>query len=311
MSGIRVGTASWTDKTLIQSGAFYPQEVANPEGRLRFYATHFDVVEVDSTYYSLPSERNAMLWAERTPPGFVFHIKAYSMLTGHPTLIKTIPKALREDLPKSILQQVREKVFPRDVVDTAFDMFRTALAPLQAAGKLGCLLFQFPPWFIPSARAFQWMETVRDRLPGQDVAVEFRNMRWLMSPERQRSLQFLQGLGMSYVVVDAPWVKGWQGPTAVTAPVAYIRLHGRNRQLWFQKGVETVQRYRYLYGEEELKTWADKVKGMSAKANQTFVVFNNCFQDFGIRNAKTFQRLLGLERQPTSSRLFSNKQPYH
>jgi uncharacterized protein YecE (DUF72 family) len=295
MHSVRVGTASWTDKTLIKSGTFYPREVTNPEGRLRFYATHFDTVEVDSTYYALPSERNAMLWAERTPPGFVFHIKAYSMLTGHPTLVKTIPKALRDDLPKPTLHKAHEKIFPKGLVDAAFDMFRTALAPLKEAGKLGCVLFQFPPWFVPSSKAYQWMEMVRDRFPSDNLAVEFRNARWVTFPERERSLRFLEDHGMAYVIVDAPWIKGWQGPVAVTAPVAYIRLHGRNRENWFKKGVETVERYRYLYGDEELTDWADKAKKTSTKGDRTFVIFNNCFEDYGIRNAKVFRGLLKLK----------------
>jgi uncharacterized protein YecE (DUF72 family) len=289
---IRVGTASWTDKTLIESRTFYPRQVTTAEGQLRFYAAHFDTVEVDSTYYTLPAERNAILWAERTPPGFVFHIKAYAMLTGHPTLVKAIPKVLKEGLPKNILEKNQVKAFPKEVVEAAFDLFEANLRPLKTAGKLGCLLFQFPPWFVPSPRAYAWLELVREKLSDHHVAIEFRNQRWTTSPDRERVLQFLKERVLSYVVVDAPWVKDWEAPVAVTAAVAYVRLHGRNRQTWFKKGVATVERYRYLYNEAELKKWADKVQEIAKEADRTFVIFNNCYGNYGINNAKTLTRLI-------------------
>jgi uncharacterized protein YecE (DUF72 family) len=266
--------------------------VTTPEGRLRFFAKHFDTVEVDSTYYAIPAERNAGLWVQRTPAGFVFHVKAYSMLTGHPTQIKALPARLRDELPTSIQKKLYEKHFPKPLVDAAFDMFRTALNPLKATGKLGCLLFQFPPWFVPSAGAYRWMEMVRNRFPGYNLAVEFRNVGWLTPSEKEKSLEFLKDNSMSYVIVDAPWIKAWHGPVGVTAPMAYLRLHGRNRKNWFKRGVETVERYRYLYGEEELAAWADRTRQALGHAKQVFVIFNNCFEDYGIRNAKTFKGLL-------------------
>lgn len=291
-NNIFVGTASWTDKTLIKSGAFYPPEIDTAEGRLRFYARHFGTVEVDSTYYALPSEKNATLWVERTPPEFVFHIKAYSMLTGHPTLVKTIPRPLREELPQEALAQSQIKDVPKAWVVKTMDLFRTALTPLKAAGKLGCILFQFPPWFVPSPRAYAWMETLREMLPGHDVAVEFRNTKWLSTTEMRRATDFLKNQGICYVAVDAPWIPRWEGPAPVTAPVAYVRLHGRNRKNWFKKGMETAQRYRYLYTEAELEAWTVKVRQASTAAQKTFVLFNNCFEDYGIRNAMAFRDLL-------------------
>ena len=292
VGNIRVGTASWTDKTLIKSGTFYPRQVVTAEGRLRFYAAHFDTVEVDSTYYALPAERNAVLWARRTPPGFVFHIKAYSMLTGHPTLVKSIPKVLQQGLPKNILPKKQAKEFPKEVVEAAFDMFQATLMPLKAAGKLGCLLFQFPPWFVPSPKAYTWLELVREKLPDHQLAIEFRNRRWITSPDKERALQFLKDHLLSYVVIDAPWIKDWEGPAVVTAAMAYIRLHGRNRENWFKKGIATVERYRYLYREEELKKWAETIQEVGKEADETFAIFNNCYENYGIKNAETLMRLI-------------------
>jgi uncharacterized protein YecE (DUF72 family) len=292
MKKIRVGTASWTDKTLIESATFYPRQVTTAEGRLRFYAEHFDTVEVDSTYYALPSERNAVLWAKRTPPGFVFHAKAYSMLTGHPTLVKSIPKVLQQELSKMILEKASAKEFPKEIVEAAFDMFQAALKPLKEAGKLGCLLFQFPPWFVPSAKAYAWLELVHEKLHDHHLAVEFRNWQWIAPSDKDRSFKFLKDHAMSYVIIDAPWIKGWEAPMAVTAPIVYLRFHGRNRENWFKKGVATVERYRYLYDDKELEQWAEKAKKAHAEADQTFVLFNNCYENFGVKNAKALQRLL-------------------
>jgi uncharacterized protein YecE (DUF72 family) len=214
------------------------------------------------------------------------------MLTGHPTLVKSIPKVLRQELPKEILQKAKTKEFPKEVVEAAFDMFASALRPLKEAAKLGCLLFQFPPWFVPSDRAYTWLELVREKLPDHHLCAEFRHWRWIVSPDKERSVEFLKDQGISYVIIDAPWIKGWEGPVSVTAPISYLRFHGRNRQNWLKKGIATVQRYQYLYKEEELKAWAEKVKAASKEAEQTFALFNNCYENYGIKNAKAMQQLL-------------------
>src|SRR5579864_253427 len=138
-----VGTASWTDPTLVKSDVFYPRALKTAEDRLRFYAEQFNTVEVDATYYALISERNAELWAERTPPGFVFNIKAFAMLTQHPVVTARLPAALKSILPAHERAAPRLLHPPLEVLEMAFGMFWSALAPLRAAGKLGHLLFQF------------------------------------------------------------------------------------------------------------------------------------------------------------------------
>ena len=143
MSQILVGTASWTDKTLLASG-WYPPEVDTPEKRLEYYASRFPLVEVDSTYYTPPNERNSELWAARTPAGFTFNIKAFSLFTGHPTRVSALYKDLRPDTDK-------RNVYPKDldakVIDGVWERFLTSLQPLHEAAKLGAVLFQFPQWF--------------------------------------------------------------------------------------------------------------------------------------------------------------------
>ena len=136
-----VGTASWTDPTLVKSDVFYPPALKTAEDRLRFYAAQFNTVEVDATYYALVSERNAELWAERTPPGFVFNIKAYAMLTQHPVDATRLPAAVKSMLSADQRAATRLSHPPREVLEMAFGMFWSALEPLRAAGKLGHLLF--------------------------------------------------------------------------------------------------------------------------------------------------------------------------
>ena len=146
-----VGTAGWTDKTLIASG-WYPPEADTPEKRLRFYARQFPLVEVDSAYYALPAEKTAEAWAARTPDRFTFNVKAFSLFTQHPTAVRALPKDLREAAGKDGKERVYLKDVDKQVTDQAWERFLAALEPLRAKGKLGAILLQFPPWF-PISRA--------------------------------------------------------------------------------------------------------------------------------------------------------------
>src|SRR5574337_1545991 len=173
----RVGTASWTDPTLLTAG-FYPRTAKSAESRLRFYAEHFDTVEVDSTYYALPNERNAALWAERTPDDFVFHVKAFALLTGHPAEVRALPLAIKEHLPREAMRE-RRLAHPSDAVrQLAFEMFRNALQPLREAEKLGCILFQFPPWFTAMPANEEYLHYCAEQMAGFRLAIEFRHTSW-------------------------------------------------------------------------------------------------------------------------------------
>ena len=158
------GIAGWVDKSLIDSRLFYPLAVKTSGDRLRFYASQFPLVEVDSTYYGIPKPDNAEAWAAQTPAGFVFDVKSFSLFTSHPTRLASLPPDIREDLPAKIRE--RKNVYlehmPDDLLDEAWERFRAAIEPLRAAGKLGAVFFQFPPWFLPSSRslAFQRLQGV-------------------------------------------------------------------------------------------------------------------------------------------------------
>lgn len=296
---ILVGTCSWTDPTLIACGRFYPPGVTSAEDRLRFYAQQFAIVEVDSTYYAPPSERNSALWAARTPEGFVFNVKAYALLTGHPARIDRLPVWLRDTLPVESLSKKNayRKDFGEDAVEKLWEAHRRALAPLGDAGKLGAVLFQFPPWFVRSAENSAYLRGIPMRLPGQPVAVEFRGGGWLRDEAAAETLRLLEDAGLAYVSVDEP--QGFRSSTppvvAATAPLAVVRLHGRNASTWDAKTAVASDRFNYVYADAELLEWVPRVRELAGQTRAVHVLFNNNYEDQGVRNARRMAQLLGVE----------------
>jgi uncharacterized protein YecE (DUF72 family) len=295
---LRVGTASWTDKTLLESG-WYPPDANTPEERLRFYASRFDVVEVDSTYYGLPSERNAALWVERTPPDFTFDVKAFSLMTGHPVLLRGLPKDVREALPEGAGPRIPAKEIPPDAVERIWDMFRSALMPLHSAGKLGLVMFQYPQWFMPGSRAREEILAARERLPDYEIAVEYRQGAWFADQDATRkTLDFHRAEGIPFVAVDMP-----QGFKVSVPPVAeatsdrfaVVRFHGRRAETWTKKDVHPTERFRYDYSDGELGEWVPRVRAMMEGAKETHALFNNCYRDYAVRNARSFGDLVAEE----------------
>lgn len=293
---ILVGTCSWTDRSLVESGRFYPAEAKSPEERLRFYAEQFPIVEVDSTYYGLPSERNSALWVERTPESFVFDVKAYSFFTQHPTRVDSLPKDLRREVA-SVVGEKKNLYYrdaPAEVREELWQRFTSALLPLDSAGKLGIVLFQFPPWFMPGAESKEHIMEAQERLGQYRLAVEFRNNRWLSEQNRERSLRFLSERRIPFVCVDEP-----QGlPSSVpplaeaTAETALVRFHGRNREAWAKKGASVAERFDYLYSEDELREWQEPIRTLSRDTEEVHVLMNNCVQDKAVRNARQIAMML-------------------
>lgn len=292
----RVGTASWTDRALINSTLFYPASLRTAEERLRFYAQTFNTVEVDSTFYALPAERNAKLWAERTPAGFLFSIKTFALMTRHPAEISRLPRNLRELLPEWQRREQRLTRPPDEVVDLAFRMFWSALRPLREAGKLGMIAFQFPPYFTADSRNFDYLASLPDRLPGASIAIEFRHPSWVREPaQRGQTMQFLRAHGLYYTSIDAPASDALVPSfVAATGDQLYMRFHGRNRENWLKRNIPVGDRYKYLYSEKELRTRAQDLEHLDARGvRRAYVIFNNCYQNFGIMNAATMTTILG------------------
>jgi uncharacterized protein YecE (DUF72 family) len=288
MGEIRIGTCSWTDRALV-SGGWYPPGRRDPEGRLRHYATRFSVAEVDATYYGLPSARNSLLWAERTPDGFRFDVKAFSLLTGHPTR----PGALPADLRPALARHAGRTGGDPGLLDEVWNRYSLALEPLRRAGRLGTLVFQFPPWLAPGEEAAAFLRRCRERAAGWPVAVEFRHPGWWHGDHAAGTAALLTELGTSAVAVDtAQSLPGSIPPvTPVTCPrLAVVRFHGRSHA-WGTGGKE--ERFRHAYTPRELSEWTPRIRGLAERAREVHVLFNNCCGDAAVRAAESMGRLLG------------------
>ena len=298
---ILVGSASWSSKTLVDSGRFYPPDVRSPEARLRFYASQFPLVEVDSSYYAMPVPATAQLWAERTPDAFTFNVKAFRLFTGHQATPKVLPKDIREALPPNGKAILYLRDVPREIGDELWRRFIEALLPLRASGKLGLVHFQFPPWLLRNAEGHAHVRMCVERMAGHALSVEFRHRSWFADAHASAStLAFERELGVVHTVVDGPqgFVNSVPAVWARTQPaLALVRLHGRNAETWNVRGAsDSSERFNYDYGDEELGEVASSVVRLAAEGLATHVVFNNNMEDQGQRNAASLMALL--KRRP-------------
>src|SRR6185369_15207483 len=267
------------------------------EVRLRFYASRFRVVEVDSTYYALPSARNAVAWVERTPDDFLFGVKAFAAMTGHPVEPRRLDRDLAAALPPSLgsVRSVDAELLPAEIVDEIWKRFRANLEPLVAARKLAYVLLQMPPWFSPSEASFDALEAAAGRLPGVTCAVEFREAGWMAPARAASTLEWLADRKLVYVCVDEP-----QGTRASVPPVAeptsdrlaVVRFHGRNTATWDKPGATTTERFGYLYRPAELRPWVPRLRALAARCRTVHALTNNCYRDYAVQNAKDLAEML-------------------
>ncbi|GAA0594626.1 DUF72 domain-containing protein [Streptomyces crystallinus] len=283
MTGILVGACSWANPELASSG-WYPPGSRDAEGRLRHYASRFPVVEVDSTYYALPSAHNSRLWAGRTPAGFTFDVKAFAALTGHPFPARALPAELRPVGPPAA--RLRPSELPEAILDELWARFHAGIEPLRAAGRLGSVLFQFPPWFRPGAAARARIEECRKRAE-VPITVEFRHPSWLSDGQLDDTLRFLSELQIALVGVDAP---GMPAVAEATSPqLSVVRFHGRSPH-WGTGSKE--ERYRHRYTAEELEPWVPRLRALARHGARVHALFNNCCGDAAVRAAETMAQLL-------------------
>jgi uncharacterized protein YecE (DUF72 family) len=298
MGAVHVGTCAWTEKTMVD--LWYPKGVTSPEARLRYYASRFDTVEVDSPFYGIPPKAYAEAWAKRTPGDFVFHVKAYGMMTRHEVDERSLAPELREH-QYGLSPRGRVTNPHPDMVDAAFDVFLDAIDPLRESGKLGGILMQFPPHFTADSKEhergnLEYLEYVGAKLDGYRTLVEFRHPSWVRGSTGERTMRFLAERGMSYVSVDSPQFEtgSTMPPTAaLTSDWAYVRMHGRNRDTFFKTTGTSADRFDYRYSSDELKEWEPKIRSLAAEAEQTFVMFNNNRYDYAQRNAAEIATILG------------------
>jgi uncharacterized protein YecE (DUF72 family) len=215
-------------------------------------------------------------WAERTPDGFVMHVKAFALMTRHPAKAEQLPTDLREHAPLDERGRVDRP--PREFRAEVFARFRRALEPLRADGKLGGILLQFPSYVVYKDLSLDYLRWAIEQLRGDRALVEFRHRSWLDDENRARTLAFLEELGASHVIVDAPKTEAKNlVPTVVsmTSPLAYVRMHGRNVKTWNVRGGSASDRFDYLYTPEELEEWFAPLRELSEGAEEAYVLFNN------------------------------------
>ncbi len=296
MTRILLGSASWTDKTLIDCGRFYPKDCKTAEARLRFYASQFPLVEVDSSYYGMPTPQNAQLWAERTPADFTFNVKAFRLFTGHQTspivLHKDLQQALGPEAPKVLYY----KDVPLEIRDELWRRFIEALAPLKEAGKLGAVHFQFAPWLLRNREGLAHVRHCVEKMDAHLLAVEFRNKSWFGGDNLEKTLAFERELGVVHTIVDAP--QGFANTVpcvweATSPKLAVLRLHGRNKETWNIKAAASSSRFDYWYSPEELAAMVPEIQHVAGLAQTVHILFNTNFEDQGQVNARLMRQALG------------------
>jgi uncharacterized protein YecE (DUF72 family) len=283
---VRLGTCSFADEGLLKH--WYPKGVSTPKARLAYYSERYDTVEVDSPFYHLPDPKVTGNWALRTPPEFVFHVKAHASMTGH--------------------EEAEQ--------ETAFAEFRSSLEPLELSGKLRSILLQYHPRFVKSDEAKEELSQVRALLDPLVPLIEFRHRSWLEEDEREDTFAFLERHGLAYVSVDAPPTRASNvlpPVAAATHRVAYVRFHGRNVKTWNIKAEKSSERFNWMYTVEELEEWVEKLGRLADESDEVYAMFNNNRDDFAPRSAVLLRGLLdeagipalgGIEPPPREPTLF-------
>jgi uncharacterized protein YecE (DUF72 family) len=291
MGDIRVGTSSWTDPGFLEH--WYPNGLSAAE-RLAYYAERFDCVELNASFYGVPAERQAELWAERTPDGFLFDIKLHRYLSHHATEPDALPTNLRERAEvDSRGQVVRDRELERELARRMLE----ATTPLAEARKRGAFLLQLTPGFSPRRNRLEDLDPILDEL--EPVAVEFRHRGWVESERRAETLDYLREQGAVFVGVDAPHAEHFTilpPLDSITNPrLAYLRCHGRNLD-GYLRGRSVAVRFDYDYPDDELEEIADRARVLADEAEEVHVMFNNNARDYAPKAARRILQALGQER---------------
>lgn len=266
---ILVGTCNWSDHQ-----EFYPAGLP-PTGRLAYYAQYFPLVEVDSTYYGIPTPHRTATWADSTPESFRFNVKAHRSLTYHE----------------------REGGQPREPTPDEESQFAACLIPLLDSGKLRALHYQFPPWFGASPLNLDRLARLPDRHPDSLVIVELRNRSWAQPERFAQLLDLLRESRVSLCVVDEPQLGSGSFPrlVEVTDPrLTAVRFHGRNASTWYARGKTSGDRFNYLYRPEELQEWMADIHRLAEQTAEVHLLFNNCHANYAVVNGLQMAEILEL-----------------
>jgi uncharacterized protein YecE (DUF72 family) len=289
---VRVGTSGWSYPSGKGrwNGLFYPATRSKRQGtsgfdELRFYAEHFDTVEVNSTFYGQPKPDVTRSWVARTPPGFDFSLKLYQKFT-HPKMFKEAALKAAPGSEGPLLDMLAE------VTSHDIDEFRRGIDPLASAGKLGALLAQFPPSFKASPQAHDHLAALVTAFGDYPIAVELRHRSW--SDAIGDTLSLLNTFGAAYVQIDEPKFRLSirQNYLPNVRSFYYMRLHGRNAAQWWRHGA-SEDRYNYLYTADELQEFSDTAGAAKELVRKSYLYANNHFSSKSVVNAVMLKAQLG------------------
>jgi uncharacterized protein YecE (DUF72 family) len=294
---ILVGTASWSDPGFVEH--WYPKKM--PAGdRLAWYAQHFEMVEVNSSFYSVPDPRLTERWCHSTPDGFVFDVKMHQLLSRHSTKLKLLPPALQKRAEADAKGRV--KLTPK-IESAMIDEFRRPLEILRGHGKLGALLLQLSPGFSPRKHQLIELDDLLGALAQYQIAIELRNRNWVEGENLETTLDFFREHSATLVSVDAPSEKHFTiMPPKLDAitnwRLAYLRLHGRDAHA-YTTGKTVAARFNYDYSDHEIDEVAERARNLAKDAEEVHVVFNNNALDYAPHAAARMRKALGQMIPPT------------
>ena len=288
---ILVGTASWSDPGFVER--WYPKKMPAGE-RLQWYAQHFEMVEVNSTFYSVPEPRMVERWCAATPDDFTFDVKLHQLFSFHSTPAKLLPPDLQrraETNAKGIVKSTPE------LQEALLGTFLRSMSIFRAARKLGVLLLQLSPAFSPRKHQLSELQTLMDMLSDYDLAIEFRNRNWAAGDQLKSTIEFVQKHHAIFVNVDTPasdhfMVMPSDIDEATNLDVAYLRLHGRNAKAYIT-GKTVAARFDYDYSESEIAEVAQRSRKLAKEARESHVIFNNNNLDYPPRAALRLRKALG------------------
>jgi uncharacterized protein YecE (DUF72 family) len=288
---ILAGTASWSDPGFIKR--WYPKGM-RPDERLDWYAQHFEMVEVNSTFYSIPDLRMVERWCAATPDAFIFDVKLHQLFSFHSTAAKVLPPGLQKRA--KIDDKGKVKLTPV-LAEKMIELFLHSMSILREAGKLGAFLLQLSPAFSPRKHKLEELELLIDMLRDYQLAIEFRNRNWVIDDQLKETLEFLERHRAIFVNVDAPAAEHFtimpSNLNEITNPhLTYIRLHGRNSDAYL-KGKTVAARFNYDYRDDEIDEVAERSKKLARRANEVHVIFNNNNLDYAPRAAARLRAALG------------------
>jgi uncharacterized protein YecE (DUF72 family) len=288
---ILVGTASWSDPGFVEH--WYPKKMPAGE-RLAWYAQHFEMVEVNSTFYAAPDARMVERWCRNTPDGFTFDVKLHQLLSRHSTNVKLLPPALAR--VAEIDAKGRVKLTP-DIERAMIEQFRRSIEILRDCGRLGALLLQLSPAFSPKMHKLSELEDLLGALGQYRMAVELRNRNWAEGEQLKATLDFLRAHSAAFVLVDAPAEKHFTimppDLNEITNPqLAYLRLHGRDARA-YTTGKTVASRFDYDYSDAEIGEVAQRARTLAEEAREVHVVFNNNALDYAPHAAARMRTALG------------------